>query len=266
MPSPQARYWICTIPYNDWIPHLPAGVQWCKGQREIGQETGFDHWQVVCSFDRKLTRHRAKQSFTRTTFLESTRSSAAEEYVWKEETRVPDSQFEFGTKLLSRNRSNDWECIWEMAKSGQLESIPADIRIRYYNSLCRISARYASPIAMERVVSVFWGRTGSGKSRRAWDEAGEQAYYKDPRSKFWCGYNGQETVIIDEFRGGIDISHVLRWTDRYPVTVEVKGGSVPLCAKRFYFTSNINPRVWYPDLDEATLAALLRRMDITEFL
>jgi len=34
------------------------------------------------------------------------------------------------------------------------------------------------------------------------------------------GYRGQEHVVFDEFRGGIDISHVLRWFDRYPVIVE----------------------------------------------
>jgi len=112
---------------------------------------------------------------------------------------------------------------------------------------------------------VFWGRTGTGKSHRAWDQAGAQAYVKDPRTKWWCGYRGQENVIIDEFRGVIDISHLLRWLDRYPVLVEVKGGSRPLCARKFWITSNLDPREWYPGLDADTLAALLRRLNITHF-
>lgn len=67
-------------------------------------------------------------------------------------------------------------------------------------------------------------------------------------------------VIIDEFRGVIDISHILRWLDRYPVRVERKGSSMPLKAKNIWITSNIAPREWYPGLDEATLEALLRRL------
>jgi hypothetical protein len=118
---------------------------------------------------------------------------------------------------------------------------------------------------MEREVKCYWGSTGTGKSRRAWSEATFEAYPKDPRSKFWDGYRGEENVVVDEFRGGIDISHILRWTDRYPVLVEVKGSTTVLKAKNIYFTSNIHPRDWYPDLDEETKNALLRRMDIVHF-
>jgi len=76
---------------------------------------------------------------------------------------------------------------------------------------------------------------------------------------------GQENVIIDEFRGTIDVVHLLRWLDRYPVRVESKGSSLSLSAKSFWITSNLDPRVWYPELDPDTLEALLRRLNITHF-
>jgi len=117
---------------------------------------------------------------------------------------------------------------------------------------------------MVRTAVVYWGPTGTGKSRRAWQESGDDAYSKDPRTKFWCGYRCEENVIIDEFRGAIDISHILRWTDRYPVRVEVKGSSKPLSASKFIFTSNLHPRLWYPELDAETYAALERRLEIIE--
>lgn len=118
---------------------------------------------------------------------------------------------------------------------------------------------------MERTCFVFWGDTGTGKSRTAWERAGMDAYPKDPRTKYWCGYFGQENVVIDEFRGGIDIAHLLRWVDRYPVIVEVKGSSAVLRAKTIYITSNLDPRSWFPELDEKTMNALLRRLTITHF-
>jgi len=76
---------------------------------------------------------------------------------------------------------------------------------------------------------------------------------------------GESNVVIDEFRGGIDISHMLRWCDRYPVRVELKGSSAPLKAVKIWITSNLHPNDWYPDLDEETKAALRRRMTITNF-
>jgi len=113
---------------------------------------------------------------------------------------------------------------------------------------------------------VFWGRSGSGKSRRAWEEAGLDAYPKDPRTKFWCGYRGQVNVVIDEFRGGIDIGHLLRWLDRYPVIVEIKGSSTVLSAERIWITSNIPPESWYPDVDAETMVALKRRLKVIHFV
>lgn len=73
-------------------------------------------------------------------------------------------------------------------------------------------------------------------------------------------------VIIDEFRGDIDVSHLLRWLDRYPVIVEIKGSSLPLVAERIYITSNLHPLAWYPNLDPLTQEALLRRLEINEIL
>lgn len=146
-----------------------------------------------------------------------------------------------------------------------MEEIPASIRVQSYRTLRAISSDFAQPIAVERSCEVFWGKTGTGKSRLAWERAGINAYPKDPRTKFWCGYGSQETVVIDEFRGGIDISHLLRWLDRYPVIVEIKGGSVVLKAKTFYITSNIAPEFWYPELDVETFSALRRRLKVTEF-
>lgn len=93
-----------------------------------------------------------------------------------------------------------------------------------------------------------------------------EAYSKDPRTKWWDGYLGQSNVVLDEFRGTIDVAHILRWLDRYPVRVENKGGSLPLLATHFWITSNLDPRLWYPDLDDETLQALLRRLEITHFV
>jgi len=260
----QGNLWIGTIAAaSGWEPALPAGVTYLKGQLEEG-EGGFRHYQVFVITSSKQSVHGIRRLFEPVSgHWELTRSTAAEEYVWKETTRVGE-QFEFGSKPVKRNSAADWEKVKSLAIAGNILEIPADIFVRYYRSLTSIASDNSAPVSIIRSATVYWGRTGSGKSRRAWDEAGDLSYSKDPRTKFWCGYRSQKNVVIDEFRGSIDISHILRWLDRYPVSVEVKGSSKPLFAEKFWFTSNIHPRDWYPDLDSPTLDALLRRLEIVE--
>lgn len=261
----QGVYWLLTIPFDDWTPHQPSGVTWIRGQCEIGDTTGYRHWQVLAAFSCKKSLRQVKSTFGDTCHGELSRSEAASDYVWKDDTRVEGTQFEFGTRPFKRNDAKDWDSIWDLATSGDVLSIPADVRVLHYRTLRSISADFAKPIAMERTCDVFIGPTGTGKSRTAWERAGLDAYVKDPNTKFWCGYSGQSSVVIDEFRGRIDVSHLLRWLDRYPCNVEIKGSSVPLRCESFFITSNLELDQWYPDLDEQTMEALRRRVKVTHF-
>lgn len=232
---------------------------------EQGLTTSYKHWQLVCAFSRKVTMSQCSQHFGGKGHVELSRSSAANLYVWKEDTRIDGTAFEYGAKPIVRSSGTDWEEVWTRAQSGDLERIPANIRVVSYRTIRAIAADYARPDPLERTVHVFIGSTGTGKSRRAWEEGGSNAYPKCPRSKFWVGYQGQQIVIIDEFRGGIDIAHLLRWTDRYPVHVETKGGSTPLLATTIYITSNLEVDDWYKEIDHVTLGALKRRLIIEKF-
>lgn len=256
-----AQWWMLTIPKDKWEPSLSEGIKYLKGQHEIGKD-GYSHWQVVVCLASKQRLTGAKKLFPKEAHLEPTRSKAANEYVWKKETAQEGSQFELGKKPMKRNDPNDWEIIKQSAKDGNLDEIPGDIFVRCYSQLKRIEKDYVKPELIERKTVVFIGPTNVGKSHRAWDEAGIDAFPKDPNTKFWDGYRGQESVVIEEFRGRIDISHMLRWLDKWPVVVEIKGGATVLKAKKIFITSNLPVTKWYPDLDEETYAALLRRLDV----
>lgn len=266
MPSHQAVYWLLTIPHHCFLPYLPPGCVYLAGQVEEGGQTGYRHWQLICAFDRKSTLKRVKDVFGNECHAEPSRSQAARDYCFKDDTAVQGTRFELGTYPVRRNNARDWQAVLERARNDEINEIDPEIVIRHYGNLRRIAQDNLQPLAIERKVHVYWGRTGAGKSRRAWAEAGLDAYPKDPRSKFWDGYRGHRHVVIDEFRGGIDIAHLLRWFDRYPTIVEVKGSSTVLKAEHIWITSNLNPRLWYPDLDDETWNALKRRLEITEFV
>lgn len=262
----QARYWLLTIPHAHYLPYLPPKVSYVKGQLERGENTDYVHWQLVAYFPKRVRLGGVKEIFGTEAHCEPSRSSAAEDYVWKLDTRIEGTQFELGTKAVSRNDPADWEQVWKDASEGQIISIPADIRIRCYHTLKRIRKDYTTPKARPQVrVKVFWGASGTGKSRLAWEEAGEGAYIKGSTTKWWDGYMGQKRVIVDEFRGQIAIEHLLKWFDIYPCTVEEKGGQVALEADEFWICSNLPVEAWYPGLDVDSLAALRRRVEVTHF-
>jgi len=266
----QGIFWLLTVPHPcelcDRLPEqgLPNGVVWLKGQLERGEQGGYLHYQLVAAFSKKVSLNGVKRVFGTGIHAELSRSAAANSYVCKESTRAA-PPWELGAKPIRVNSKTDYDSIWTAAQSGDLMSIPARIRVVSYRTLRAIAADFAIPMGEPRTVWCFFGSTGTGKSRRAWEEAGLDAYPKDPRSKFWCGYKGQRNVIFDEFRGGIDVAHLLRWFDRYPVHLEVKGSSLPLEARNYWITSNLHPARWYPELDGPTLDALMRRMTLVDF-
>lgn len=207
----QGVYWMLTIPMDDFDPPFGTDdfttqerwskVRWIKGQLEEG-ESGYKHYQVVVAFKRSARLAQVKKIFGTTCHAELTRSDAADEYVWKEDTSLGD-RFEYGKKAFNRTNPVDWEEVLEHAKVGSFELIPADIQVRHWSSLTKIRAHYDRPTYRDTTTSVYHGPTGTGKTFQAFKEAmdlDEEAYVKNPRTKFWDGYRGQKVVILDEFR------------------------------------------------------------------
>jgi len=55
----------------------------------------------------------------------------------KSDTRI-EEPVEFGEKPFKVNCKADWDSVWENAKKGNLEAIPANIRIKHYNTIMKI--------------------------------------------------------------------------------------------------------------------------------
>lgn len=260
-----SRYWSITIPARICVfTCVPCDdFQYLTGQLEFGAG-GLLHWQLY-----GVTSRKSRDSAVRKLIpghIERSRSSAIVKYVSKPDTRIDGTFFEWGTKPVSGKRGGyDWSAIRDKAKKGEIESIPGYAYVSFYNTLRSIQRDHITAVGYTKEVYVFWGAPGTGKSHLAWEQAGQDAYPKDPCTKFWDGYRGQSHVVIDEFRGTVSISHILRWFDKYPCIVEVKGSSVALKATKIWITSNLNPRDWYKDMDSDTVDALIRRLNIIHF-
>ena len=143
----------------------------------------------------------------------------------------------------TQGKRNDLELVTSLIKSGTSVTTVAlnhsSVYVKYYRGLEQLALKVQQPYGHSDVRGVwFVGAPGTGKSRTARDLY-PGAYLKS-QNKWWDGYNGEETVILDDFdKGGTCLGHLLKiWADRYPCTGETKGGTVHLRHHRFVVTSN----------------------------
>lgn len=268
----QGKYWLITDFYinalNDYDTAVPSfwtskNIVYSKGQLERCPLTNELHWQFTVCYEKKVRPRTVKATLGPKVHCELSNSEQTLKYVWKDETSEG-RRWEWGKLPFKRNSKPDWDKIKQAAKEGRLDddAIPSSVFVCNYASLKKIKMDYMQGEAIQKDVNVFWGETGVGKSRRAWYEAGLDAYPKTPTTKFWDGYQGQGKVVIDEFTGQIEITHMLRWLDRYPVLVETKGSGTVLKASQIWITSNLHPTEWYKTVPDVQLEALLRRLNI----
>lgn len=109
----------------------------------------------------------------------------------------------------------------------------------------------------------YYGPTGVGKSHTAFEGFNPDTHYVWKDDNGWQdGYTGQETVIINEFRGNIAYSTLLQMIDKWPFELRRRGREpVPFLAKHIIITSSLCPEQVYNNLSrEDKLDQLYRRI------
>lgn len=166
---------------------------------------------------------------------------------------------EKGEKPKQGKRSDLVAAITTLKNSGMLEVMKnhSDVYVKFHKGLEKLQfGLKAQDVKHEaKEVMVLIGRPGTGKTRWAYENYPD--LYSKSSGMWWDGYNGEETVLIDDYEGHIPYFEILKITDRYPYKVQCKGGFLHLTAKRIIFTSNMEVRSWYQGED---CSALLRRI------
>lgn len=115
----------------------------------------------------------------------------------------------------------------------------------------------------------YHGKTGCGKSETAFKNYDPKTHYvwKYEKNDWQDGYTGQEIVIIDEFRGQLPFSTLLRMIDKHPNCDVSRRGKepFPFISKKVIITSALRPEEIYYNLHENDkLEQLLRRLKIID--
>lgn len=175
-------------------------------------------------------------------------------------------------KCKKQGQRNDLEQVSNMIRSGKR---PRDIAeecpttyIKHHKGIHALVAALVQPRNEKPHVTVLWGKTGTGKSRKARELLKEDVYIWHPQQNQWFdGYYGQTRVIFEEFRGQIPYGMLLSILDRYDCTVQLKGAIVQFAAVEIVLTSPVPPTQWYTSEKlqrEDSIDQLLRRIDVIE--
>lgn len=155
--------------------------------------------------------------------------------------------FEWGVLFATKQGSrSDLEEVKSLLDSGG--SI-ADVAAQHFGSYIRYRKSFSAYSDLrpesQRDVSVYilWGEPGVGKTRYVFDRYPDVWISSDPTLQWFDGYEGESTVLLDDFRGECSPSFLLRLLDRYPLRVPIKGGFRHWRATKIFITSN-DPAPW----------------------
>lgn len=262
-----AKHWCFTL--NNYVEEDLIRLRALCGERgsacyivfgrEIG-ESGTHHLQGFVSLRKKCRFRAVKALIGSRVHLECARGnpSQASDYCKK------DGDFEeFGVLPKGKGHRSDIAIVVESVRKGAkfdqiLTENPA-VLARYSRFFSDLFLRFGESRTWETTVVVYYGETGIGKTKRAFEEA--EAPYVHSGGQWFDGYSGEQHVIFDDFGGSeFKLTYLLKLLDRYPMRVPVKGAFVNWVPKKIWITSNYSPKEWFPNAKDEHVRALLRRL------
>lgn len=265
------KNWVFTL--NNFTDVEQANiVEFGQGQdvaylvfgREMG-ESGTPHLQGYVSLTSRRSASWLKHRLCTRVHIERMLGTPAQAASYCKK----DGQFhEDGALPGGQGKRTDLDTVWAAIKDGKTREAIADefsgTYLRYKRSIdeaIRDLATKPRDRTQAPQVIVYWGTTGTGKTRKVWDDHEEEGIYVHSGERWFDGYTGQPIALFDDYDGGhLKLSFLLRLLDRYQMLVPIKGGFVQWSPRIIYITSNKPPEQWYSGAYPEHQAALLRRL------
>lgn len=214
--------------------------------REEAPTTGTKHLQGYMQFKKRMYFSKLKKLLPKVHFTECFGTSQENIDYCKKEDKSP---LEVGEPRLNERGKNqtkgftqeDWANLISLAKCNKMSEIEDNFPkyyLVYYKTLKNVAIDNMKCEANNRRCLWLYGGPGVGKSR-ALHTLFPNAYWKNG-NKWWDGYQGEESVILDDLDSPKLYSYLKRWADRYKLIGEVKGGSLPLTYTYFIVSSNFS--------------------------
>ena len=198
-------------------------------------------------------------------------TSQARAYCTKTETREPGTEpKEVGIMPVGQGSRQDVVHLVLSLKNGDIPWDEVDeqepfLASRHHGLIRRLYVKEMQKLYRKKAPKCYWlwGETGSGKSydsfhkysKPEWLGTGE-AYLKSHNGggkKWWDGFDPMKckTLILNEYRGGLEFSLLMQIADEHPMKVAVRGeDDRPLLFDTLVVNSVMHPRDVYKGVFE----------------
>lgn len=265
------RNFVMTV-YGDPIKFDPTRMKYLAYGYEPCPTTGRMHYQTfICMINPTTARAMSKRFGC---WSEQMYGSLLDNdnYCSKKDTLT-----EFGT-VPEQGKRNDLIVLRDQITHGAItaESVAIDNPIFYHqygrtlHKIEDITRRKLKRTWMTEGIW-FWGPTGTGKTHKAYEYVNfdfDKVYNWVNDNGWWDTYEGQEVVLINDFRGSIPYGELLNLIDKWPYSVRRRCREpTPFLAKTVIITSPMSPEDVYHNLQARDgIEQLLRRLTRIEYV
>lgn len=231
------KHRCCKEVGENGTPHLQGTITFSRGYRlnQLRKLIPGIHWEIA------LTKDPENYCIKGEIIIDSNNSKQGER-----------NDLKYASELITKSD------LYEVAKE-----MPTTF-IKYYKGLTHykfIMEKHTLPKNQDIKVHVIWGPPGCGKTYQC--HLYDENLYNVPEptkdgTVWFDGYDGERTILFDDFYGWIKYHTMLQLLDRYNMKLQVKGGFVNKAWTTVLITSNKPPEEWYPHIEDTS--ALMRRI------
>lgn len=224
---------------------------------EVG-ENGTPHLQGYIEFDKpkrmkatcKLLGGRAYVTMRAKTIgkTEQWNRDKAREYCMKEGEWLEFGEWSAG----GRGARTDLQKLMELINNTEptikiMEEMPAvySKNIRFCEKYQALKEKQQTKQFRKQNVIVLYGKSGTGKSSYAIKNSPD-LFHVNPEDSFpFDGYDGESSILIDDFEGQLKYKHLLKILDGHQLRINVKGSHRYAKWNTVYITCTRRPEDWY---------------------
>lgn len=262
----RVRNWCFTLTKEitlDWENLINEVCTYIIVGDEVGEKTGYLHWQGYAEFSKALTMGQVKKFFGAKEISVRPRYGTQEQAI---NYCKKDGKFQEYGSLKEQGKRTDLDKCRELIKEGKKnhEIVEEVTSFQAIKSIDTLRYMMMKPRPKDVKPKVYWiyGPTGTGKTVKAKEILGEYDDC-DYANNFLIGYTGSKNVLFDDFRGSVPLHILLKMLDYGQCTVNVKNGSCFFGAEIVVFTAPFKPEEIYKNTKGENLAQLTRRIDET---
>jgi len=264
MTDKRSRDWCFTLnnytdeEYNAIYALDPSQYKYIVVAKEVG-DSGTPHLQGYIYFVNAKSMSATKKIISNRAHLEVSKGTPEQASVY---CKKDNDYYENGELPVTQGKRTDLDEIRDILKKTNKMSDVVMVAKSYQSVKMaeQILKYHEKPRTEKPFVEWYYGTTGTGKSKTAYEILGDDCYTCLSTGRWFDGYDGHDNVLIDDMRKDFMKFHeLLRLLDRYAMRVECKGGTRQFIAKHIIITSCFHPKEMFDTRED--IQQLLRRID-----